>query len=305
MLLKIGTRSSQLALAQSNWIKQRIEEQHTRVQVEIVKIKTMGDKILDVPLSKIGGKGLFVKEIEEALLSKKIDLAVHSMKDVPALLPEGLILSTIPEREDPHDVLVSQGDKTLDQLSPGSKVGTSSLRRQAQILHLRPDLKIMPLRGNVNTRLKKLEQGEYQAIILAAAGLNRLGMGHRISQIIPRNKILPAIGQGALGLEVRSDDMKTIQLVSFINHKPTKVAVYAERALLKELEGGCQVPIGGFAFLENNCLRLSGLVAELNGSRIIMDEISGKPEDAKVIGQNLGRSLLKKGADQILARIEG
>jgi hydroxymethylbilane synthase len=305
MILKIGTRGSKLAIAQSQWVKKRIETRHTDIQVELVTIKTTGDKILDSPLSQVGGKGLFVKEIEEALLTKQVDLAVHSMKDVPAELPEELILCSFPEREDPSDVLVSTKDKSIDTLSPRSKVGTSSLRRSAQLLHMRPDLELVPLRGNVDTRLRKLEWGEVDAIVLAAAGLKRLGLEELISHIIPFEQIMPAIGQGALGLEVRRYDERTIDLLDFLNHEPTEVAVRAERSFLKELEGGCQVPIAGLARLDGDAVHLKGMVAELDGSRIVSDEITGKKGQAEEIGIRLAGRLLAAGADGILASVYG
>lgn len=305
MILKIGTRGSKLAIAQSQWVKKRIETRHTDIQVELVTIKTKGDKILDSPLSQVGGKGLFVKEIEEDLLTKQVDLAVHSMKDVPAELPEELILCSFPEREDPSDVLVSTKDKSIDTLSPRSKVGTSSLRRSAQLLHMRPDLELVPLRGNVDTRLRKLEWGEVDAIVLAAAGLKRLGLEELISHIIPFEQIMPAIGQGALGLEVRRYDERTIDLLDFLNHEPTEVAVRAERSFLKELEGGCQVPIAGLARLDGDAVHLKGMVAELDGSRIVSDEITGKKGQAEEIGIRLAGRLLAAGADGILASVYG
>jgi len=305
MILKIGTRGSRLALAQSQWVKEKIEEGHPGMKVELVRIKTTGDKILDAPLSEVGGKGLFVKEIEEALLSRKIHLAVHSMKDVPAELPEGLMLSAFPEREDPRDAIISLGDKSVDQLQPGSRVGTSSLRRAAQLLHMRPDLEIVSLRGNVDTRLRKLESGDLQAIILAAAGLKRLGLSGRISHVVSEGLILPAIGQGALGLEVRSDDHDTIALLDFLDHEPTRVTVRAERAFLKRLEGGCQVPIAAFARLIGNELHLQGLVAELDGSGLVRDKISGTKDQAGEIGVELASRLLASGADKILSHVYG
>lgn len=305
MIFKIGTRGSKLALAQSQWIKKRIEAKYPHIQGELVKIKTTGDKILNSPLSKIGGKGLFVKEIEEALIREEIDVAVHSMKDVPARLPVALMLSTFPEREDPHDALISIGDRTIEELPQGSGVGTCSLRRAAQLLHLRPDLNIVPLRGNIETRLRKLRSGDLQAIILATAGIKRLGLATNITQVISPEQILPAIGQGALGLEVRRDDEATINLLDFLNHKKTEVTIRAERAFLNELEGGCQVPIAAFARLNGKNLRLEGMVAELDGSKIIRDEISGEKDRAEEIGIELARRLLNSGADKILKRIYG
>ena len=305
MILKIGTRGSKLALAQSEWVKKRIEGRHPHAQVQLVRIKTTGDKILDSPLAKIGGKGLFVKEIEDALLNGRVDLAVHSMKDVPAALPEGLILAAFPEREDPHDAFVSKDCPNLDQLPQGARVGTGSLRRAAQLLHIRPDLEVLPLRGNVDTRLRKLEAGEFRAIILAAAGMRRLGFEDRISQVLSSEQILPAIGQGALGLEVRRDDGKTLGLIHFLNHEETQVTVEAERAFLRELEGGCQVPIAAFSRLEGGRLDLEGMVAELDGSKIIRDRITGSRNEAEEMGIRLARRLLASGADKILERIYG
>jgi len=305
MVLKIGTRGSKLALAQSQWVKGKIETRYPNIQIELVRIKTTGDKILDSPLSKIGGKGLFVKEIEEALSEKRVDVAVHSMKDVPAELPEALTLSTFPEREDPRDALISIADQTLDQLPQGSKVGTSSLRRAAQLLHLRQDLNLVPLRGNVDTRLRKLESGDLHAIILATAGLRRLGLANRITEIISSEQILPAIGQGALGLEVRRNDEQTINLLDFLSHDPTEVIVRAERAFLKELQGGCQVPIAGFGRLNGETVHLTGMVAELDGSKVIRDKITGKKDQVEEIGVALARRLLDAGAGRILARVYG
>jgi len=303
MILKIGTRGSKLALTQSRWVKENIEAKHPDVKVELVRIKTTGDKILDSPLSKVGGKGLFVKEIEEALIEKHVDLAVHSMKDVPAELPDALSLSIFPIREDPRDALISRGDLTLDQLPQGANVGTSSLRRAAQLLHRRRDLNIVSLRGNVDTRLRKLETEGLNAIILATAGLKRLGFENRITQILPSEHVLPAIGQGALGLEVRQDDEQTIGLIDFLNHDSTEVAVRAERAFLKKLEGGCQVPIAGFATLDGDTLHFTGMVAELDGTRLIKDEITGDRNQAEELGITLAGNLLDAGAGEILERI--
>ncbi|MDY6881690.1 MAG: hydroxymethylbilane synthase [Desulfatiglans sp.] len=300
MILKIGTRGSQLALAQSRWVKTRIEEQHPHVHVELAVIKTKGDKILDSPLNLIGGKGLFVKEIEDALLNHHVDLAVHSMKDLPSTLPEGLMLAAFPEREIPYDALISIGNERLTQLPAGARVGTGSLRRKSQILHLRPDLDIVSLRGNVGTRLKKLESEGLQAVVLAAAGLKRLGFENRITTILGDADVLPAVGQGALGLEVRSDDDRTIGLVETLNHGPTEIAVKAERAFLEELQGGCQVPIAGFALSSGEELRLQGMVADLEGDRLIRDEIRGSTREAEEIGVKLARKMLDSGANEIL-----
>jgi hydroxymethylbilane synthase len=302
MILRIGTRGSRLALAQSEWVKERVEERHPDIRVELVRIKTKGDKILDSPLSEIGGKGLFVKEIEDALLRKEVDVAVHSVKDVPTELPDGLEIRVFPRREDPCDAFISVDYETLKDLPEGSSVGTSSLRRSSQLLHMRPDLDIVPLRGNVDTRLRKLESGDFQAIILASAGLKRLGLSSRINQFIPYDDLLPAIGQGALGLEIRKDH-KICELLNFLNHEPTEVAVRAERAFLKELEGGCQVPIAAYGFLSGKSFILKGMVAELDGSRIIRDEIKGEKDRPEDMGISLARRILASGAAEILERI--
>lgn len=286
-------------------MKQKIELGHPDVQVELVTIKTTGDKILDSPLSKVGGKGLFVKEIEEALLRREVDLAVHSMKDIPAELPKGLTLAAFPEREDPRDALISSGGKTLEELPRRARIGTGSLRRVAQLLHHRPDLDLVALRGNVDTRLRKLEAGELHAIVLAAAGLRRLGFAHLITQTLSPDRILPAIGQGALGLEVRKDDSRIRQVLAFLNHEATETTVKCERAFLRELGGGCQVPIAAFARLDARCLRLEGLVAELDGAKIYRDEITGEKEKADELGSTLARRLLDSGAHEVLEGIYG
>jgi hydroxymethylbilane synthase len=305
MKIRIGTRGSKLAVVQCEWVSERIRNENPAVEVELVRIKTSGDKILDSPLSKIGGKGLFVKEIEEALLQGRVDLAVHSMKDVPAELPEGLILTSFPKREDPHDALISNGNLPLSEIPEGGRLGTSSLRRGAQVLHLRPDLEVTPLRGNVDTRLKKLKRGDFDAVILAAAGLSRLGFTEKISQILATEDVLPAIGQGALGLEVREDDSAVIDLLAAMNHSPTELAVTAERAFLQRLEGGCQVPIAGFARLDGDALILEGMVAELDGSRLLRDKIGGTGEQAAEMGASLAGRLIDAGAGEILDRIYG
>jgi hydroxymethylbilane synthase len=305
MILKIGTRGSSLALTQSGWIKSMIEARHPDVSVELVRITTKGDKILDSALSKIGGKGLFVKEIEDALLRKDVDLAVHSIKDVPAEIPEGLCLPVFPEREDPRDAFISMNYPSLSDLQEGASVGTGSLRRSSQLLNIRPDLKIIPMRGNVDTRLKKLEAGEFQAIILAAAGLKRLGLAGRITQLIPTDTCLPAIGQGALGLETREGDTRVMDIISFLNHTETELTVRAERAFLKRLEGGCQVPIAGLCVKEGSFIRLSGMVAELDGSRIIKNELVGPKDKPEELGEALAERLLNAGAEKILAAVYG
>lgn len=305
MLLRIGTRGSKLALAQSEWVKARIESEHARIRVELVKIKTKGDKILDSPLSKIGGKGLFVKEIEDALLNNAVDLAVHSMKDVPAELPEDLEISVFPKREDPRDAFVSVACKSIDQLPEGASVGTSSLRRAAQLLHLRPDLRVVPMRGNVDTRLRKLDSGDVQALILAAAGLRRLGVSKRISRLLPPTEFLPAVGQGMLGVELRKKDRRVKNLLRFLNDEETETTARAERAFLKKLGGGCQVPLAGYARLRAKTLYIEGLVAELDGSVILRKKMRGSCEKAEAIGKALAEDLLFAGADKILERIYG
>jgi hydroxymethylbilane synthase len=291
-------------MAQSEWVRSRILEQEPDSVVELVPIKTKGDKILDSPLSLVGGKGLFVKEIEEALLQGSVDAAVHSMKDVPAELPEGLCLAVFPEREDPRDALISApAYRRFEELPRGARVGTSSLRRSAQLLSVRPDLRILSLRGNVDTRLAKLNSGEVDAVVLAAAGLRRLGVEKAITQALPIDLVLPAVGQGALGLEMREDDAATRRLLDFINHPETELRVRAERAFLHELQGGCQVPIAGHAVIQAGGLSLRGLVAELDGSRVIADQVTGdelRPED---LGRELAGLILSSGGGEILERV--
>lgn len=305
MRLKIGTRGSALAVTQSEWIKNRIESHHPDISVELIRIKTKGDKIIDSPLAKIGGKGLFVKEIEDALLRKDVDLAVHSIKDVPAELPDGLCLPVFPEREDPRDAFISRSYALLSDLPEGANIGTGSLRRSSQLLNMHPDLQIVPLRGNVDTRLKRIESGDMDAVVLAAAGLNRLGLSKRITELLPPDTLLPAIGQGALGLEIREDDKSTLEILSFMNHRQTEQAVRAERAFLKRLEGGCQVPIAGFAVIEDTSIILKGMVAELDGSIMIKDEEKGPGDRPEDLGIALADRILSKGADRILAGIYG
>jgi|TARA_B110000495_G_scaffold137293_1_gene120366 hydroxymethylbilane synthase len=299
----IGSRGSQLALWQANWVKSQLENLHGNADISIRVITTSGDKIKDVPLSKIGGKGLFVKEIEEALLAKEIDLAVHSMKDVPIEIPSQLEISIITKRENPLDALISKNGKKLADLPQGATIGTSSLRRSSQLLNHRNDFKIHPLRGNVDTRLKKVEEGKYDAILLASAGLNRLGWSNRITEEISHEIIIPAMGQGALGIETRLGDTKTYNFISSLNHEQTNYEVSAERALVGKLDGGCQVPIGAYAKIEGNLITLKGLVASLDGKIIHKSEIVGPIEDAINIGQDLGEELLKMGANEILEKL--
>ncbi len=303
--IKIGTRASLLAMAQSTNIKNLIEAKYPDVTVELVKIVTKGDKILDVPLAKVGGKGLFVKELEDAMLQNEVDLAVHSMKDVPAELPEGLHLGIITKREDPRDAFVSNKYKTLAELPEGAKVGTSSLRRKSQLGLIRKDLLINDLRGNVGTRLRKLDEGQYDAIILAAAGLNRLDLSDRIASYFDPADMLPAVGQGAVGIELRESDSELLEALSFLIDETTAVTVTAERAYLNRLEGGCQVPIGAFAVLDGDQINITGLVASVDGSQVLREEDSGKAADAKGLGVKLAEEILAKGGGAILAEVYG
>ncbi|MFD2230354.1 hydroxymethylbilane synthase [Alkalimarinus sediminis] len=301
--LRIATRKSALAMWQAEHIKARLEALHPELEVELLGMSTKGDIILDVPLAKVGGKGLFVKELEAAMLENRADIAVHSMKDVPMEFPEGLGLAVISEREDPTDAFVSNQYQNLDELPVGAVVGTSSLRRRCQISETRPDLKIEWLRGNVNTRLAKLDNGEYDAIILASSGLKRLGFNDRIKSTIPDTVSLPAAGQGALGIECRLADQDVIDLLKPLIHTPTQVCVTAERAMNRRLEGGCQVPIGGYATLEGDQLYVRGLVGEPDGSRIIRDEVRGTADQAEQLGIQLAEALLAQGAGEILESV--
>jgi hydroxymethylbilane synthase len=303
--IKIGTRKSLLALTQSTWIKEQIEKRNPGVGVELVKIVTTGDKITDVPLAKVGGKGLFVKEIEEAMLRGEIDMAVHSMKDVPAELPAELFLGVVPRREDPRDAFISKKYGSVQELPPGAKVGTSSLRRKAQLFNLRADLAIEDLRGNLDTRLRKLDEGQFDAIVLATAGLNRLGMSGRVTSFFDPEEMLPAVAQGALGLELRRDDPEVLGLISFLHDPETAVAVEAERAFLKRLEGGCQVPLGAYAELRNGELLVTGLIAAIDGGKIIRKSITGAPGEAAVLGVRLAEELLGMGGREILSAVYG
>ena len=299
----IGSRGSQLALWQANWVKSELERLHDNVDIDIRIIATSGDIIQDVPLAKIGGKGLFVKEIEEALLANEIDLAVHSMKDVPMELPTELGISVITKRENPLDALISKNGEKLADLPQGATIGTSSLRRSSQLLKYRGDFKIHPLRGNVDTRLRKVEEGKYDAILLASAGLNRLGWANRITEEISHDILLPAMGQGALGIETRLDDTMIYDFISTLNHEQTHYAVSAERSLVGRLDGGCQVPIGAYARVEKGLITLKGLVASLDGEIIYKLENVGPVDDAINIGQELGAQLLKMGANEILEKL--
>ncbi len=299
-MLTIGSRGSQLALWQARWIKGRLEELGETCRIEI--IKTTGDKITDVPLAKVGTKGLFTKEIEEALLAGQIDLAVHSMKDLPTVVPEGLTIAAIPEREDPRDAIL--GCKLLD-LPSGAKVGTSSLRRAAQLRALRPDLEVEPVRGNLDTRLRKLDEGRYMAIVLAAAGLRRMGWDGRIAEILSTNYMCPAVGQGALAIETRAGGGAAYEICDKLDHVPTRVCVTAERALLAALGGGCQVPIGAYATLDGGELHLTAVVAAPDGSRLIRRNATGPEDSPEELGTQLGTDLLEAGADDILESVYG
>ncbi len=306
----IGTRSSKLALWQAEFVKSELHKLYPEINIELNKIKTTGDKILDVPLAKVGGKGLFVKEIEEALLRGEADIAVHSMKDVPTEFPDGLHLAVICRREDPRDVLISRVQdskfriKNFNSIPHKAKIGTSSLRRSCQLLNIRPDLIIEQLRGNVDTRIRKLDEGMYDAIILAAAGAKRLGLGNRITEFLSFEVSLPAIGQGAIGIECRNDDEFVNRLISPLNHEDTAICVKAERAFLKRLEGGCQVPIAAHAiFLDKNTISLDGLVGSIKGDRIIRGNKKGAVSDAEKIGIELAEDILARGAKIILDEV--
>ena len=306
--VRIATRQSLLALWQAEYVQAGLQAVHDGLAVELVKMKTQGDKILDTPLAKIGGKGLFVKELEQGMLEGRADLAVHSMKDVPVEFPEGLGLSVICEREDPRDAFVSNSFESIDALPQGARVGTSSLRRRCQILNLRPDLQVSDLRGNVQTRLGKLDAGEFDAIILASAGLIRLKLEDRIRMFIPPEVMLPAVGQGAVGIECRDNDTYIQGLISILHDPDTADRVRAERAMNAKLEGGCQVPIGAYAELRgetNDRIYLRGLVGSPDGKEMIRGEIEGPRSEAEALGTKLGADLLARGADRILAAVYG
>jgi len=298
----IGTRKSELALWQAEWVTARLRELSPEYSYKIVGISTRGDIYLDVPLAKVGGKGLFTKEMELALQRGEIDLAVHSMKDLPAELPEGLVLGAVCRRECPGDVLVSRKGNKLEDLPRGALIGTSSLRRRAQLLHYRDDLNIINLRGNINTRLRKLEDEKLDAIVLAYAGVHRLGLDSRITQLIPYKVCLPAAGQGSVGVEVRADDKEMRVLTMKIDHYESRCAITAERALLRKLEGGCQVPVGVVGIIENGRLYLEGAVASLDGRQLVRSSLSGAAGDAAMIGIMLAEKLIQRGAGEILRK---
>lgn len=303
--LVLGTRGSKLAVCQSEWVQAKLKELAPGVDVALRRIQTSGDKILDVPLAKIGGKGLFVKEIEEALLRGDIDLAVHSMKDVPAELQQGLALLCVPRREDPRDALISRDARPFKDLPQGARIGTSSLRRQAQLLRTRPDFSIEMLRGNLDTRLRKLREGQYDAIVLAAAGLRRLGWAQEITELLDFETCLPAIGQGALGIEGREDDEFVRSLLSGLEDRETRTAVTAERALLRRLQGGCQVPIAAHATMNGARLSIDALVAGLDGKDVVRERAEGAAEEAESLGVRVGERVLARGGDRILQSIYG
>jgi hydroxymethylbilane synthase len=295
--LRLGTRASALARWQAEWVAARLTE--LGVEVELVPITTQGD-VKTQPLGQIGGQGLFTKELQRALLDNQIDLAVHSLKDLPTALIDGLALAAVPERESTADVLVSNIAKCVEDLSPAARVGTGSLRRQAQLLHLRPDLRLLDIRGNVETRLRKLDEGEFEAIVLAAAGLKRLGLAERIVNVIPRAVMLPAVGQGALGIEARSADGATRQLLAPLNHEATHLAVIAERSLLSTLRGGCLAPVGALGRLENGRLRLDAVVLSGDGAKRVAASGDALPKDTEALGQQVAQSLIDQGATELI-----
>ena len=298
----IGSRDSNLAMWQSEWVAEQLRSYNPNLPIVINGMKTKGDSILDVALAKIGDKGLFTKELEHALLEGRISLAVHSMKDLPTELPGGLIIGAICEREYPGDVLISKNGEKLNELQAGARIGTSSLRRRAQLLNYRPDFKMLDIRGNLTTRLRKLKELNLDAVVLAYAGIKRMGFEHLISDYIPFNICLPAVGQGAIGVELRADDRATMHVISTIDHKITRIAIEAERSFMKRLEGGCQVPIGALGRVENGHLTLEGTVAELHGTQVVRQSISGPAEKAGQLGEKLAEILLEQGAGEILAR---
>lgn len=303
--LGLGTRGSPLALAQSREVIAALEASHPGLQVRLTVIRTSGDRIREVPLATVGGKGLFVKEIEEALLAGRIETALHSMKDLPAVLPPGLTVGAIPAREDPGDVLVAREARSLEALPPNARVGTSSLRRQAQLLHRRPDLHVVPLRGNVDTRLRRLAEGALDAIVVAAAGLKRLGLTPANAVALPLEVSLPAPGQGALGLEIRMEDRATAALVAALDDAASRIAVTAERAFLRRLAGDCNVPVAALGTLRGDSLTLTGLVASADGKTLIRDALTGPAADCEALGTALAERLLARGADRLLREAAG
>lgn len=303
--LRLGTRKSPLALWQAEHVRAQLMQRHPGLQVELITMTTEGDRILDRSLAKVGGKGLFIKELEQGLAAAQIDLAVHSLKDVTVTLPDGMHLPAFLEREDPRDAFVSARYNRLQDLGPGARVGTSSLRRQSQLRAAFPHLEIVTLRGNVNTRLRKLDEGEFDAVILAVAGLKRLGFGERIRTPLAPEECLPAVGQGVVCVECRADDAETTRLVAALDDSSARTCVAAERAMNEALEGGCQVPVAGYAVLNGKELHLRGLVGEPDGSRVVHGEVRGPAKDARSLGLALAQDLLARGARQILDRVYG
>ena len=299
----IGTRSSNLALWQANFVKEEIEKKYSDIKVCLKTMKTKGDKILDAPLSKIGGKGLFTKELEEAILNKEVDIAVHSLKDMPVALPKGLEIAAVTKRQDAGDAFVSDKYESFDKLPIGAKVGTSSLRRRAQLLNKREDLKIFDLRGNVETRLRKMREENFDAVILAVAGLKRLGFQDKIKEIMPKDIMLPAVGQGALAIETRENDDRVKEIIAFLNDTDTKIATGAERAFLTRVEGGCQVPVGVYGEVSGDTLKLAGVIASLDGKRLYRKEVETNVENAESAGKSLAEDLLNMGGQKILEEI--
>lgn len=303
-IIKIGTRGSKLALWQANWVKSAINAKYPNVSIKIKIIKTKGDKILDVPLAMVGGKGLFVKEIEEALLNGDVDLAVHSMKDMPAEIPNGLCIGAIPEREDPRDIFISKNGILFSNLRDGAKIGTSSLRRSVQLKCARYGINIVPLRGNLDTRINKLQTEDMDAIIVAAAGVKRLGFESKITEYLNDDAMLPAVGQGALCIEIRQNDREIQPIINALNHHQTRTVVLGERAFLNRLEGNCQIPIAAHGKIKNNEFILTGLVASIDGTKIIKETLSGNLENSEIVGKKLADVLISKGALKILESIK-
>jgi hydroxymethylbilane synthase len=302
-VLKIGTRGSRLALRQAQLTAEQIKSKHPAVEIEIITIKTKGDKLQDIALVKIGGKGVFVKEIEEALIRGDIHIAVHSMKDVPVDLPDELEIGAIPEREDPRDVLVSKNDRKIEELASGARIGTGSLRRTIQLKRLLPDIEVVPIRGNLDTRIKKITTEELDGVIVAAAGMRRMGLAKEVSQYIPIEWMIPSAGQGVLGIELRKDDEEIKNLVSFLNHSDTVITLSAERSFLKHLGGGCQVPIAAHAVKQGNRLILRGLVGSVDGRVVISEEVRGACEEAEEMGRTMAENILQRGGREILEEI--
>jgi hydroxymethylbilane synthase len=303
--IRIGTRGSALALAQAGLIQKALQDHYPHILVELVVIKTTGDKLTDVPLAQVGGKGLFIKEIEEALLAGEVNLAVHSLKDMPAEIPDGLMLGAVPIREDCRDAFLSNRYNSLAEIPAGGRIGTGSLRRRVQLLHLRPDIEVVPLRGNVDTRLRKMTEQGLDGLILAAAGLKRLGLAHLPKALISETDMLPAVGQGALALEVRADDAAMREAIAFLDDPPTRIATTAERAFLARLEGGCIVPVAARGLVAGDRLTFTALISDLKGKNLIKDTLKGAPDEAASLGTRLADILLNRGGREILSQIYG